>query len=579
MWFYRIILGLVLVIVFFAAHVNAGVILQVTAEFADGSISGTTPDIPLRSGQRQLLLSQARQITPQALPRVFMVDGNRLLDEVSGLEHVQLNVGGSITPVDLSHARIISVRTISAISPLLAALTPESKLPAPQVMPSPAAGDIEATRPARPPTEIKFPAPVTDVVKAGDDRFLLILLGASRSLQIVDLATMRVVKVLPLASSDAIVVGGLTRFLVILPSLGVVERYSLATFVRDRVAPLKLQTPVQAAAMGSASEGPVLLHRSVPKGGILTDTFAVLDLNTLQPQTSKDFESLIFAGYYDNLVYVRASRRGAFFTTWTSADNSEAIANLNGGKFEIVPLPNSIGYVTPSPDEASVYTAGQGAFDLTGKSIALSLPAVGVNDYIGNVIPAETPGLFFNLRRDNGQDSLPPGRRPPGGVHIVGRPEVLVAQPALPEMEPRDRLVPYSDQMALDRRLIFQPAFKRLITIPEQPNEMVVRDFDSYAGLARYQNIYLFVTSVPPPVAASGTYRYPIHVLGKSKSITFQLVSGPPQMRIDQAGVLTWPISTINQPIPVKVSIATAAGFEISYEFELRSLADRAASR
>jgi hypothetical protein len=154
---------------------------------------------------------------------------------------------------------------------------------APPPAPPPLAPPLQAPRLEGDRLECPLPFPVDRVVTGGNGRYLILHADKLRKLAVFDVNQARVVKELPLPEGEVHVAAGMDRLVVILPG-GLLQRWSLATLERETTVILPVRGPLKSVAMGSASNGPLLLlQRDGPLDNFESDPLALIDLSTLKP--------------------------------------------------------------------------------------------------------------------------------------------------------------------------------------------------------------------------------------------------------------------------------------------------------
>ena len=155
----------------------------------------------------------------------------------------------------------------------------------------------------------------------------------------VNLAT--IVKTIPLASTNALVVAGASKMLVTFPDEALLQRWDLAMFKREGGSrPLPIDGTIKAMAMGSDSNGPVLVFWVAKAKGrgsdkawlslIDLDTLKVLKASSADVRGSGSYKGLQGlskgGGAFDGIpagplswLHLRASAGGSLFGLWTSS--------------------------------------------------------------------------------------------------------------------------------------------------------------------------------------------------------------------------------------------------------------------
>jgi hypothetical protein len=112
-----------------------------------------------------------------------------------------------------------------------------------------------------------------------------------------------------------------------------------------------------------------------------------------------------------------------------------------------------------------------------------------------------------------------------------------------------------------DTHLQWVPAANVVIAVPKTNDRVILHRFDLDKELAKAGVDYLFVTSQPPPVAKKGdTYSYQPTAKAKKGDVMFRVDAGPPGMKVDGDGKLTWPVPPDFAEGEVSVILTAAPG-------------------
>jgi hypothetical protein len=201
---------------------------------------------------------------------IVFADGSRQIGVMTGLDRVGVDFGGTRAALDLSAAAEISLdlkdepprseftvvvrdgpKEIYRVTKSNdGALARRSVADVFRVAIKPYTG---------PKKTIPLPGTIADVVAARGGRMLLLTLRQDKKLAVFDCNSAEIVKVLPLASDNVIVVGTLNHAIVFDRTKNLIERWSLETFKKERTVSTPFNGVVKAAVAGSASMGPILV--------------------------------------------------------------------------------------------------------------------------------------------------------------------------------------------------------------------------------------------------------------------------------------------------------------------------------
>jgi hypothetical protein len=419
--------------------------------------------------------------------------------------------------------------------------------------------------------EVKLPGTVDDVTVGGGGRYLILTLKRLNKLAVFDLTASKIVDYVPIPPAEVRVAAGADKLFVVLVDQKLIQRWSLSPLKRELTTTLPVDGVVQAAAMGSASSGPLLLRWAVGTDALAASKFEFFDAATLRRLDVGPVNGAHFSSFRDN-VHVRAAANGAAFGLWNTSSSPSGIGviTLAGGKASTRYEHNSGGFVVPGPDGRVVFTQA-GLFTEQLRRISSAGPSNPVVLSPVACFPSSLPGYYLTLPVRGHADSpaRPGGSGPTGSICLVGNDRPLVSLPPLPELAPRVDLYGASD-FTLDKRVHFLAHADLLVTIPDTNDALVLRKFDVLAELDKSGIDYLFVSSTPVLSARKGSvYRYPIEVKSKRGGVTFKLESGPDGMAVSPAGVVTWQAPPGAGEASVIITVADASGQEIFHTFNV----------
>jgi hypothetical protein len=391
-----------------------------------------------------------------------------------------------------------------------------------------------------------LPSAVSDVAVGGGGRFLVLNLARAHKLAVFDVSAARVVKYISVEEDDVKFAAGRDKLVVVLPAHSIVERWSLATFEREMSVPLATRRKVTAVAMGSASQGPVLVGTA--------DRFTFLDLRTLRPLDVRVPEDEV-AGI-DEGTRVRASADGRTFGLWRADSHPQGLRTLVliGRQIQVHHERASAGHVTPGPDGNTIFTA-RGLY-----TVQLEPRREDNGAGAAYCVPAAHGPLYLSVNPRDGGLTL----RMVGHLGSLAR----LTDVEVPEgLSDEDRR-----RFAGDRRLHLIPDAKVIVTIPISNDRLVLQRFDLLEALKKSDVDYLLVTSQPQPVAQKGeAWTYQLAVLSRKGGVSYRVESAPKGMEVSPQGLVKWqvPARTEETEVSVIVAVTDKAGQEVYQTFTL----------
>jgi S1-C subfamily serine protease len=544
--------------------------VRVIVTYANGSVTGTVPDRPVKVGDRERPLSEVRSVRRQP-PQVVLGDG-RTVAEPFGLDSLEVPLGKEavrlkldeatalrfepVTPAAVVSCTVIARRGNAEVGRLTDALAfaapaaPADNSGGPtgtvKVVPAP----LEKDR-----TERTLPAPVSDVAVGGNGRYLILLMPRLKQLAIFDTGEAKVVGYIPVAEDNARFAAGMDKVLVALPRARVLQRWDLATRERELTVPLPLKEQLARMAMGSASQGPLLISGNT---GVQSSEVVFVDVKTLKPidmQFDADARRLVHA---DDKAPVQASADGRVFTSYAPQSSPQFVQVMvvDGNRCRIYGNGDSVGHLSPSADGRYVYTA-RGIFTQEAKRVVYS------DRLIFYGIAAAHGPYFVAIRQD--------GNKWVAALHMAGEERPLLP---LPDVEVPDGIDGWDRlPLGIDRRIHFIPEARLLVVLPGTNDKLVLYKLDVDQALEKAGLDYLFVTTAAPEAAAKGQpFAYQVGVKSRKGGVTYRLDSAPTGMGVTKEGLLKWdvPADFADKETTVILSVGDKSGQEVFHTFTLK---------
>jgi hypothetical protein len=530
-------------------------LVELTARFGSGAVTGTTPDLVFTVDGKAVRLSGVRGVEFGPKPSVQLADGRTTLSgEIAGLGKTEVSVGGQKATFDLSKASKLTAQPVPEAATVrvavvasvggkeVARVEERVVIRDANVLPpaDPSAVAIAAPPLAEDRVVKKLPEAFTDVAVGGGGRYLVFHMPKLKKLALFDFNELRVTKYIPLAEDDVAFTAGLDCVVVGLKKAGKLERWSLTTFELEKSGPPPFQEDLKAVVMGHGSNGPLVANGYF------------LDLATFKqlPLVNKDKNAQVWSS--DGRPY--PSGDGTVFAGWNThlSPSSNTTFVIEGGvvqRYEDGDLMHAI----PGPDGRTVYT-GKGIVSRT-----LTRGDADDKNY-GYCLPAVRGDYFLSLTSGTGFK-----------VHLRG-----LKQPVA-KLEKADHGIGFDgwdrEPFGPWKRVFFVPDAKVIAVLPPTNDQVVLYRVDPDAELEKSGQEYLFVTSQPPTaVTAGATLTYAIRVKGKGKKFTYALDSGPKGMAVSAEGVVTWavPADAPAGEQAVILTVRDGMGQEVFHTFKVR---------
>ncbi len=127
---------------------------------------------------------------------------------------------------------------------------------------------------------VELEAPYTSHVLSGNGRYLALHLKAVKKVVLLDLLTGEVAREIRNMPDDVLLAGSREYLILVMPGQKLIQRWSLRTFERDKVARVATDNVIKKAVLG---------HNAIGSGPLLIagKTAQLIDLRTLRPMTIK----------------------------------------------------------------------------------------------------------------------------------------------------------------------------------------------------------------------------------------------------------------------------------------------------
>ncbi len=543
-------------------------VVEVSAEFDSGSVSGTMSDREIQVNPHKLRLGECRQIQLGAQPAIKMHNGKSIKGMPTGLTEATIQIGDQSISLDLSKARTVSASPQKEVQEVICSVIAreadkevqrvDAKL---RVAVNPTAGDptkpIQLVTPVEvPQIEIQSPAlasrltsrslpeAAADICVGGGGRFLVLHLPKLKKLAIFDVNEAKIVHYVPLTEDKIVFAAGIDKLVVGLTPKGIVERWNLLTGEKELSRAVPNAADVNSVLLGSASSGPVFV----------TNQF--LDLATFRPLTVK------LGGIPPPWSPVSAD--GTVYGGWKSNQSpTETTAFVLLGDELKRRDAGGVGHVVPGPDGRVIFTT-QGPFTpqfepIRGKPSEDPLYC----------IPATEGSLYMALRS---ADKMQGGSI---SIYLPGNSQPLVKDVGIAHginIDGWDR-----EHFGPWKRIFLVPRAELIVVFPSSNDRLDLHQFNLDQAMEASGLDYLLVTSQPPRSVRTGaTFEYPLTVKSKHGGVKLRLESAPKGMEIEAGGggSIVWevPSDFPASNVDVILSVSDSVGQETFHTFRLTVL-------
>jgi hypothetical protein len=363
---------------------------------------------------------------------------------------------------------------------------------------------------------------------------------------------------LPVADDNIFFAAGMDKLLIVLPDRNLIQRWSLTTFERELTVPLPTAERVTGVAMGSASDGPLVLAAS---------RLRLVDVRTMREVTPE--ASVIGPTHPQYPPALRISPDGQVLGKWTPGLSPSGLetVTINGRTLERRYEHTTVGHIIPGPGGRYLFT-GSGLYTSQLKRADGGAPRTAG----GYLVPDQRGNLYLSVTNAAGVPGRGPGQASVA-VHLTGETRPLLTLNDLDGLEGQDApWRPTGGPLPLEKRLYPIPLGKVIVSLPVTADKLFLYRFDLDQALEKSDIDYLLVTSQPRSTAVKGqAYSYALAVKSRKGGVKCRLESGPSGMKITPDGKLTWdvPAGFPDREVDVIVTVSDASGQEIFHTFKV----------
>ena len=527
--------------------------LELNAQFTMGSLAGIVTNSEVTVGTEKVKLSEIRRVQLGPKSSVTLHNGKSLEGMPTGLDKIEMQIGGQTFSVNLGQALAIRVQTpapAAVVESTVITRSDDGKEVARLQSRLPIRG-VNLFEPADPSTiEIRppvlaaekvivnLPDIASDVRVGGGGRYLVLHLPKLKKLAIFDVNAAAIKQYIPLPDEKIVYAASLDKLILGLVEKGIVERWNLTTGEKEFAQ--TFPDPIQFVLIGSASNGPLVVN------GAFYDLATLQRLPISTPRGGPN-------------AYSPVSAEGTVFGAWVTHiyPNSSLSHVLQADELKRFDAGDH-GHIVPGPDGRVIYTR-------TGP---ISSQMTGLANHpfkTGFSIPAVHGDFFLSL--------TPQGKPGTGGlsVHLLGQEKPIHTDVKFDHSIRFDGWGP--DRFGPWKRVFLIPQAKVVVIFPQTNDRLELRRLDVQAILEKSGLDYLLVTSRPPTVAKRGTaYSYQVAAATQKGKVTYRLNAGPKGMEVSPTGKLTWtvPMEYPDSASDVILTVRSASGQEAFHTFVVR---------
>lgn len=406
---------------------------------------------------------------------------------------------------------------------------------------------------------------ITEVKVGGSGRFLVLRLEDSR-LAIFDIVLSKIIGHVRLPTAESVIAAGKNVLVVIDPVNKRLERWSLKDAVKQSESTLDIEMDVGHAAIGAASEGPLLLMPDKCRWPL--EEVRLLNVTTLKPMA----DEIDVVGRFVN------SRNEERPTFVSASDDGSTFYVGPAGLLLRIEMDRVAGRFCPEIDWENPMQPGRLGRYLYGWSVPL--------DQINATVRAQS----IQQSRSQGAVGQFTIHDHGGSFFLSMRPTVdRSGMEAFYATEEKGQLlgkVPGfllktdGERLSLPQRVHLHSRAGVIATVDARVGRITVHRIRPGDVLQPNDPRRLSLTSTPKfSVHAGQAFARRIQVLGRTRETKFELVGGPDGMSIDENGILRWLPPKLGKDMTIGVELQTSSGENmISHQLSVTIRATTAAT-
>lgn len=423
-------------------------------------------------------------------------------------------------------------------------------------------------------TQISLPGPAKDVRTGGDGRYLIVHVPSKRVLVVFDTSVAKVVNTIPTPPGEILFAAGMNDLIVVEAASRNAVRYDLGRFEKVGSGKLPVEGQPFVIAMGSASNGPLLVESTADSNRPGRIKAAFVDPITFDAVAYRMEYHRPWPGIHTpkRTSGLRASPAGTVFTSWSLG--TPTVISLRGGTATVSSGPRDAAPPVPGPggliySPRGIYTRQMWSADPSP-----------ILDRSRIVVPAEHGTLYLDMSVPT-EPRRPISRErnatPQGRLRVTiasawnGQPMVTVPDIGLRNVDTKlAAIFPEKVLPGYHGRTFFMPDAGQIVHIPPGEDHLVVTRFDLFQSLKNVQTSYVEITNRPPPVEPGRRFVFEPTVRSHDgKATVAGLAEGPNGMTLVD-GKLTWNVPVdLAQPVLVRLIISGMPGKPINYPLDL----------
>lgn len=379
----------------------------------------------------------------------------------------------------------------------------------------------------------------------GAGQFLVFTIPVLKQVVVFDATIGEIAKYIPADDPDIHIACSADQLFIVEGKSGIVTSYSLETFKKQLAKSIDVSVPIGAICIGASSQkAPLVVVRAKRTNSPLE---ACLELYSPEHLTRMECE------------YPSASFRMVEFdarsTLSCSADGRSLLIASRDTSLLSIELPKIEVIATDFDRSDSVHKGRKENFARICSRGQYVYSPVGI--YSRKLLPISLtnernyPSIFripdingnFCLQVDAGDQAFGTAAKPLVHLNFAGTETSLQQLKNINPYEGGRPRVHNSHPPGFEESFFLFSSANLLVQVPLDGNRVLLHELDVDATLQRNGGNYLYVESMAPISAQPGSiYKYHVQAKSSRDQLSYQLLAAPPNMSIDQNGVVTWPV-------------------------------------
>jgi hypothetical protein len=382
--------------------------------------------------------------------------------------------------------------------------------------------------------EVKLPAKVDKIVRAGNGNVLLLEMDSLGKVAVFDTKAEKITGYVSLGGNDTLIAGNSDSILLLVRDKKILQRWSIVP-LEKKLTVLCPFEDVDGFVAGYASSVPAMV---MTRSGVRF--INTTNLSEFKPEMSNQMSWWQPHPQYP--IFVAVSADGTTFGGWQVGVSPSGFRylRLDNKKITVKYEHQTVGPQIPSADGSLIFT-NAGIYDSDLKPLGHDRQRVEA------AFPTMNSAYYCSVSTNNRDGGASTATL---SLFTTADRTLLITFDKLEGLDEAQSNFNYQTGPSIADRVTVDPVARKMLIVDPAGSLVRIYPLDILKALNDKGIDYLFVESTPVTKAAAGSdYEYPVKVMSKAGNVKFSLDSCPEGMTITAEGMIHWKVpSAIAEP-------------------------------